>query len=59
LGVLASSQWHDLSRPASELPLQSLLDRLDQSVRPEGLFEQHVAPGFTFEPGDVCVAGAK
>lgn len=59
LGRLASSQSHDISRPAGGLSLQSLLDRLDQSVRSEGFFEQHVTPGFTFEPGDVRIAGAK
>ena len=39
--------------------LQSMLDRLDQGLRSEGLFEQHVAAGFVFEPGDVRIAGTK
>jgi hypothetical protein len=59
LGLLTSSQWHDISRPAGGLPLQCSLDRLDQGVRPKGLSEQHVAAGVTFEPGDVCIAGAE
>src|SRR6516165_3155576 len=59
LGLLTSSQSHDVSRPAGGLPLQSLLDRRDQSIRPKGLSEQHVAAGFAFEPGDVRIAGAK
>src|SRR6516225_2241738 len=37
LGLLTSSQSHDIIQPAGGLPLQSLLDSLDQSVRPKRL----------------------
>src|SRR6516164_9131930 len=59
LGLLTSSQSHDISRPAGSLSLQSLLDSLDQSVRPERFSEQHVAASFAFEPRDIRIASAK
>src|SRR6516225_3445854 len=59
LGLLAASQRHDICRPAGGLPLQGPLDRLDQGVRSERFSEQYVAAGFSFEPRDVCIAGAK
>jgi hypothetical protein len=59
LGLPAASQRHDICRPAGGLPLQSPLDSLNQSVRPERLFKQHIAAGFILEPGDVCIACTK